>query len=109
MLMRECWLELTSLAEWRKDSVPYQWKIDLVPCQWRTDSGAFRCRTDLDHSQKSCAKEKAKIGMVRVALTRTQLVQDLLDVDLCSPDTTTNASESSVQAPVLIDNFVHMC
>ncbi len=47
--------------------------------------------------------------MNETARAHVQLEADLLHEDLCSPDTATNASESSVQAPVLIDNFVHMC
>ncbi len=77
--------------EWRKDLVLRQWKIDSVTCQWRIDSDASRYEIDSDLSGIKKIRRIKRIGIVHA---RAQLEADLPDVDLCSPDTTTNANES---------------
>ncbi len=81
--------------EWRKDSVTYQWKIGSVLCQWRTNLDASQCRTGLDLSGKTSAKDEVKIGMIGTTLAHAQLMEDLPDMDLCSPDIAMNVNESS--------------
>ncbi len=80
--------------------------MDSVMCQWRIESDMSRYETDLDPSG---IKRIHRIKSNETAHAHVQHEADLPHEDLCSPDTATNANESSVQAPALIDNFVHTC
>ncbi len=99
-------MELTSLAEWRTDSVLCQWRTDLALCQCRIDSDIFQHGTDSDHSG---TKKIKKIRKIEIAHTHARLEADLLDVDLHSSSIVTNANESSTQAPALIDITLYIC
>ncbi len=80
-------------------------------CQWRVDLDVFQCETDSDRSGKIEVEIRKirKIRRIGIARIHAQLVEDHLDVDLCSPSTVMNANESSTQAPALIAITLYIC